>query len=234
VKLVTGVPADLPGRLLAGHVDAALIPVVDYLRYRDVLERVSDACIGADGATMTVRVYSRVAPEAVRVLHADTESHTSVVLAQVLWAGCYHRSPLVRPLRKDVQPGAVEAVLLIGDKVVTTRWNRAGYDIDLGRLWKKWTGLPFVFAVWAAKRGRGGSALSALLESARNLGVARAEQIAREHAATHGWDSDRAVTYLTKHMKYTLEPEFLKGMETFLELASGMGLAAEVTAACGR
>ncbi|UCG34208.1 MAG: menaquinone biosynthesis protein [Phycisphaerales bacterium] len=232
VELHTAVPAELPGLLLEGRVDAAIIPVIDYLRHREELVIVSDACIGADGPTMTVRVYSPVPPESVKVLRADRESHTSVVLAQVLWSGCHQRKVAVKTLQRGQQVGDGEAVLLIGDKVVTSPWREVAYDIDLGKLWKQWTGLPFVFAVWAARRCTQSEGLPELLSKARDRGVAEAERIARAHAAAHGWDEERAVGYLTGNIKYTLGPQYVAGMHLFFELATEMGLASKADLAC--
>src|SRR5438309_9917305 len=83
--LVPAVPAALAGMLDRREVDVALLPVVDYARRRDALRLVSDACIAADGPVLTVRVFSRVPPGQIRRLRADTESHTSVILARLLW-----------------------------------------------------------------------------------------------------------------------------------------------------
>jgi chorismate dehydratase len=137
---------------------------------------------------------------------------------------------------KALQPGQQvrdgEAVLLIGDKVVTSPWREIAYDIDLGGLWKQWTGLPFVFAVWAARRRTQLGELPESLSRARDAGVAQAGRIARAHAASHGWDKERAVAYLTGNIKYTLGPAYMAGMSLFFELAAEMGLASKPDLAC--
>jgi chorismate dehydratase len=79
------VPARLPALLDRGEVDVALVPVVDLVKGGRRWQIVSDACIGCDGETLTVRVFSRVPPQQVRRLHVDGDSHTSVVLAAVVW-----------------------------------------------------------------------------------------------------------------------------------------------------
>src|SRR5688500_14064155 len=53
------VPSALAGMLASGECDVALLPVVDYWRSREQLQRVSDACIASDGETMTVRVFAK-------------------------------------------------------------------------------------------------------------------------------------------------------------------------------
>ena len=176
VNLEYAVPAKLADMLRSEQVDAALIPVVDLangpgnddpgLRWR----RVSDACIAADGPTMTVRVFSRVSPEEVSTLHADVDSHTSVNLARLTWLHRYNRRLTPEPLSKVENLESCQTALLIGDKVVTTPTHDFQYDIDLGQAWKEWTGLPFVFAVWAAPEKRDHRRLGELLNRARDRG----------------------------------------------------------------
>ena len=231
VELHHAVPARLLGLLLSARVDAAMVPVIDYLRHRRDLEIISDACIGADGPTMTVRVYSTVRPELVEVLRADGESRTSVVLAQVLWWGCHRRRPVVRPYEPGRVLGEGEAVLLIGDKVVSGPGGDFAYDLDLGGWWKEWTDLPFVFAAWVARRGTGLGELPGVLSRARDGGVARCGQIARRRAAEHGWSEAQAAEYLTRYIKFTMAPKYLEGLNLFFDLATEMGLAAQAPAA---
>src|SRR5512146_1355257 len=71
LSLRYAVPSALAGMLRGGEVDAALVPVIDLAREAGRWRRVSDACIGSDGPTMTVRVFSRVPPEQMRELHVD-------------------------------------------------------------------------------------------------------------------------------------------------------------------
>ena len=150
VRMVFDVPAALPGRLDRGEVDAALIPIVDVLRGGDRYRVVSDACIGCDGETMTVRVFSQVPPDRLRTLWVDADSHTSVALARVLWREIHGRDLELRRLDTSARGfDDLEAVLLIGDKVVDPRRGSFAYEVDLGGAWRQHTGHPFVFAVWA-------------------------------------------------------------------------------------
>ncbi|MGC5412947.1 MqnA/MqnD/SBP family protein, partial [Streptomyces sp. DT225] len=49
-----------------------------------------------------------------------------------------------------------DAAVLIGDAALRANLHdapRLGLQVhDLGAMWKEWTGLPFVFAVWAARK----------------------------------------------------------------------------------
>jgi len=73
----------------------------------------------------------------------------------VIWRERFGRSPAISSLSSAADPTQCEAVLLIGDKVVKNRPTGFEVEIDLGTEWKTLTGLPFVFAVWAAKEDSG-------------------------------------------------------------------------------
>src|SRR5438045_511103 len=76
------VPSQLLGLLQSGSVSTALMSVVDYHAANVVL--LPAGMIGCDGPTLTVRIYSRVPAEKITLVHGDTDSHTSVILAQVI------------------------------------------------------------------------------------------------------------------------------------------------------
>lgn len=218
------VPARLPALLDDGCVDAALTPVIDLLDPKRAWKVVSDACIGCDGETMTVRVFSRVPPDRVRRLWVDPASHTSVVLARLIWRECHDCRLDVEPLADPSGADGCGAVLLIGDKVITAAPYGFTYQMDLGAAWKALTGLPFVFAVWAAKASTPTESLAARLAAARDRGVASAAAIAREDGPRHGWPAGVAVTYLTRNLSFTLSPRHRAGMKRFLALGQAHGI----------
>jgi len=218
------VPSALANMLKAGQVDAALVPVIDLARAGSEWEQVSDAGIACDGETLTVRVLSRVPPEKMTRLYLDTDSHTSVVLAQLIWRHWYRRPVDVQPLAEVGSIEQCESVLVIGDKVVTIPTSDFTHTIDLGSVWKQWTGLPFVFAVWAAPAGLPGNAeLGELLSRARDLGVSRAADLAERHGPPRGWPMDLALRYMTSYLKYTITPAAHAGMTRFIALAEAGG-----------
>jgi chorismate dehydratase len=245
LQIMLDVPSALAERLDGGEFDAALVPVFDVLRRGDAWRVVSDACIGCDGETMTVRVFSRVPPDRVRVLHADADSHTSVNLARVLWRELFDRRLEIRRLDTRVAGPAemhdVEAVLLIGDKVVDPTRGHFGYEVDLGGAWRAHTGLPFVFAVWAARNdelrsAKGGSyggagapasgrsaLLCSILNGARDAGVACADALAAEFGPRHGWPVELARRYLTRCLCFTLDARMIEGANLFARLLAREG-----------
>ena len=222
------VPAALSDRLERGEVDAALIPIVDVLRAAGRYAVVSNACIGCDGETMTVRVFSQVPPDRIHDVWVDTDSHTSVALLRVLWRELYDRDLTLHSFDAR-QPHAdkPESVLLIGDKVVDPGRGRFAYEIDLGGAWRQHTGLPFVFAVWATpatgpRAAR--DALDKLLRAARDRGVARASEIAAEDGPGLGWPVELAERYLARCLRFQLDERAIAGAELFARHCATAGI----------
>lgn len=223
LALYPAVPSRLAGMLASGRVDAALVPVIDLARAGEAWVRVSDAGIASEGETLTVRVFSRVPPEAMTTLHVDGDSHTSVVLAQLIWRYFFKQPVTTRDL-SGVARDACESVLLIGDKVVAVPDGSWPYSIDLGLTWKQWTGLPFVFAAWAAPAdGEDDALLARLLSEARDRGVSRAMQLATDFGPVHGWPTELAAHYLTRCMRYVITPAAEEAIARFTALAAAEG-----------
>ncbi len=231
VALRFDVPAALPALLDRGAVDLALVPVIDVLRSPGRLAVVSDACIGCDGETLTVRVFSQVPPDRIRALRVDGDSHTSVALARVLWRALYGVRLDVEPFdARQTPPESHPAVLLIGDKVVDPRRGRFAYEVDLGGAWRQHTGLPFVFAVWARRTAAAGpepDAARGLLEAARDRGVAQAAAIAHEVGPRLGWPGALAERYLTRCLTFRLDSRAIAGAARFAQACRAEGLVPE-------
>jgi chorismate dehydratase len=224
VSLTFDVPSALPALLDTSQVDAALVPVIDLVRPGRSWKIVSDACIGCNGETLTVRIFSRIPPEQITRLHVDGDSHTSVALATVIWQEMFGRRLFITPFRGAADLVSCEALLLIGDKVVTSHVVDLDIQIDLGGAWKSLTGLPFVFAVWAAQSTYSAAGLARLLAEARDRGVANVPHIAAEAGPHLGWPVALAERYLGHRLNFRITPEHRRGLETFLEKVQQLGL----------
>ncbi len=221
VDLVFDVPASLPALLDRNAVDAALVPIIDTLQGDRKWQFVSDSCIGCDGETLTVRVFSRVPADKIQTLHVDGDSHTSVALARIIWREMYGQQLCITPFTGRETLDECEAVLLIGDKVVNNTLLDYEIETDLGSAWKSLTSLPFVFAAWAVQQDTPIRLpeLAAILSRSRDRGVASAEMIAEDLGPGLGWPVTLAKRYLTTRLKFDLGPRQRLGMEKFLELA---------------
>ena len=213
---------DVPSRLLDGLrrelFDVALLPVIDYQR-QPGLKVLTAGGIGCEGATLTVRIFSRVPIHRIETMACDSDSHTSVALARILFAEKYG----IHPIFDDWSAGRhhpAEARLLIGDKVVCEEPPGYEHQLDLGQAWRDMTGLPFVFAVWMAREGIELRDLPARLERAKRDGLASIEQIVRKHAEPRGWPAGVAMQYLTYYLKFDIGERQLQAIRLFHELAA--------------
>lgn len=215
------VPSGLLDDLERGDMNIALCPVIDYFRSHVPLEIVPVGGIGCDGPTLTVRIYSACPLEQVRTIHADTDSHTSVALMRVVLRKLHGLTPTIidyntrePPITERFWP---DTMLLIGDKVVTDSPPAVRYphQLDLGEAWKRLTGLPFVFAVWMARRGAALGRLPDALDACRSRNASRIDEIVARHAPVHGWPTDLARHYLGDLLKFTIGPAQLDAIARF-------------------
>jgi len=226
---------DLPSRLAdglaQGAYDVALIPSIEYFQ-RPEYTVISDACIACRGPVRSVKLLSRVPLDRIRTLALDEGSRTSAALVQILLHERFHIAPRLLPFPITAAPESIEAdaLLMIGDRAMHPPEGEFVATWDLGDVWCRWSELPFVFAMWVARRGARGqgtgdrgqgefAALAALLGQARDLGLANIEAIAaREHAAA-GLTFDECLTYLRDHLHFTLGPRERAGLALFQKLA---------------
>jgi chorismate dehydratase len=221
-------PSRLADDLAAGLLDVALVPSIEVLRHGDY-EIVSDACVATRGPVMSVKLYSRVPFGEVRTLALDAGSRTSVALTRIMLAERFGVTPRLEPLpfERSLNSTKTDAVLLIGDRAMHLPEEQFAAIWDLGEEWLRWTGLPFVFAVWAAKRHTESGMLDDALGRARDLGVERAAEIARREAPRLEISEATAYHYLTKNLHFRLGQAERRGLKLFSELSARLGLAPE-------
>jgi chorismate dehydratase len=214
VEEVTGVPTDLNRRLVGGEIDLAPISSIEYARNADRLRILPRLCVGSEGAVDSIQLVSRKALEQVRTVAITPESATSVVLTKVLLPEAVHV-----PLGEEA-----DAKLLIGDAALKSAFEDPTPHHDLGRLWLERTGLPMVFAVWAAPEPLADGLVEleeALVQSVR-LARAEPEQLAYEASERYGYPAGFLARYFEK-LRYRFGPRERAGLLTFLELARDAG-----------
>ena len=229
LDIVRRVPSAFLEDLENGELDVALCPVIDLQMSRRDLVLVPVGGIGSRARTLTVRVFSRVPLASVRRLFVDGDSHTSVALAQIVFRRLFDTAVPVSPLG---DPGRLEgradvdAALLIGDKVVTAEPSRNifPHQLDLGEAWREITGLPFVFAGWAAPAGRDLGRLPDILTQQRRENLLSIADHAPTWAEEHGWPAGLALTYLEELLDYSIEAEHLQAIERFWRECAEIGL----------
>jgi chorismate dehydratase len=226
VEIVLDAPSRLAEDLSSGLLDVALVPSIELLQHPEY-EVVSDACVATHGAVLSVKLYCRVPPGDVRTLALDEGSRTSAALAQILLAERFGAEPDVEllPLGRTTAATRADAVLLIGDRAIPPATETFVETWDLGEQWLDWTGLPFVFALWAARTGECPDGLAEALSAARDLGVRHVAQIAAREAPLVGIPETVAVDYLTKNLAFHLGSAERNGLKLFHRLAAERGFA---------
>ncbi|MGW7517291.1 menaquinone biosynthetic enzyme MqnA/MqnD family protein [Streptomyces sp. NPDC054796] len=160
LELTRDTPEKLSEQLVNGDLDIGPITLLEFLKNADDLVALPDIAVGCDGPVMSCEIVSRVPLEELdgaRVALGST-SRTSVRLAQLLLAERFGVAPDYYTCAPDLDRMMAEAdaAVVIGDVGLRAYLRNLPEDslhvYDLGELWKEWTGLPFVFAVWAARK----------------------------------------------------------------------------------
>jgi chorismate dehydratase len=213
-------PSQLAEMLRRDELDAALVSVTEVLfhdRY-DVLDGIAVASLGE---VKSVFLAHRGPIDDAREIHCDPASLTSRHLLEVLLAGRGVR-PEFKTLSADAPGNWPDYFLLIGDQALEFLVGPHEHQIwDLGAAWHEWTGLPFVYAVWALTRARETTRLRNQLRAARRFGLDTLEQIIEMQRPEY----PRALRrdYLGWHIHYHLGSDEKRGLARFMELLRGLG-----------
>jgi chorismate dehydratase len=234
-ELVTGTPAELNDLLVAGELDVSVISAVEYARHSKDLVLLPDLAISCDGPVRSVMLFSRTAVGRLdgRTILLTASSRTSVALLDLLCRDVWHITPRfaeVRAEASDLDHLAAlphDAVLVIGDPALLLSARRSyPHQVDLGDEWKRWTGLPFVFAVWAARRGADRPAVhkihQALLDS-RAWGLAHLDELAAL-AAAETWIPDPECRQYLAGLDYAFTYKHLAGLTDFFRRLAAQGM----------
>ncbi len=214
VEEVTGVPTELNRMLLAGALDVAPISSIEYARNASRLRLLPRLCVSSEGAVDSIQLVTRIPLGQVRSVAVTPESATSVVLTRVLLPRAE-----IRPLDEEA-----DARLLIGDAALRSAFEDPTPHHDLGRLWLERTGLPMVFAVWAAPEPvvDGLGELQESLVASVRLARSEPERLAHEASDRYGYPAGFLARYFEK-LRYSFGPRERAGFYTFLEMARDVG-----------
>jgi len=181
------VPRALSSAVADGEVDAGPVPLVTAWEIEDRFEPLGDFCISTVTRAHSILFFSRVPFDRLdgAEIGITNETSTSVRLLKVLLMHAWR----VRPARfTRVDWPKNDGLLLIGDEALIHRRGVKDYPhvADLGEVWNKWTGLPFVFARWMVKKtlpGEDKARLIALLDQSIADGWAHFERVVSPRAA---------------------------------------------------
>jgi chorismate dehydratase len=220
VVLETDHPADCAAKLISGRVDIGLIPVAALPLVKDH-HIISDYCIGANGNVRTVMLLSNSPFEEIRNIYLDYRSLSSVNLTKVLAKNSWKRKFNWINTSKAfdfLNISLYEAVVLIGDQCFEFE-NSFRYKIDLAMEWKKFSGLPFVFACWTSNKHIDNVFIKEF-NQALQLGVNNIDAVAEKFGQTGTITGEILRTYLIENIDFNFNDEKKTGLKLFLDLMS--------------
>jgi chorismate dehydratase len=228
VVRLEGPPATLAARVLSGELDAALIPVVDYLK-EPSLRMIEGLGVCSDGHVESVLLKCRRPLREVHSVELDPTSHTSNALIRILLRRHFRLSPEIG--YPDPSHPA-DAAVVIGDRALCSP-PAPGGDYDLAGEWKAMTGLPFVFAVWGYRADHPRpDELTRIARAAKQAGLAALDKLAALQARRLHLPLDRCRIYLGSSIHYCLGPRERQAMDLFATLLQELEAAPDAAMEC--
>jgi predicted solute-binding protein len=213
-ELVFATPSKLAEMLRSDELDAALVSITEVLlndRY-DILDGVA---IGSLGEVYSVILAHKKPLAEAKEIFCDTASLTSVNLLKVLLAE-KKLFPQFQPLESYTAAKEKDFVLLIGDPAIEFQRSPHAHEIfDLGLAWSEMTNLPFVYAVWALRRGVENAELRRELRQAKRFGMETLDHIIETREE---FDADFRRDYFEWHIQFHLGEDEKRAIAKFCEL----------------
>ena len=235
VRLRRGTPDVLNDLLVAGELDVGPISLVPALQAADDLVVLPGLAVGSDGPVLSVVLVSQVPPQELhgaRVALGST-SRTSVLLAQLLLEQRWGLRPSYDVMAPDLPAmlRTADAAVLIGDPALRATYDapRQGLHLlDLGAAWREWTGLPMVFAVWAARREYAArhpelvAGVQWAFTRSLRASLERVDEVAERAARWEPFDAATLAAYF-RALDFSLGGRQLEGIEEFTRRAAAAG-----------
>ena len=207
--------------LAGGEVDAALVPVIEYQRLRDVVI-VSDVCVGSHSAVRSVVLATRRNNlKKVTRVALDDSSRTSVALVKIIFREFLGFEPEWKTSAPDLKTMLAEAdaALIIGDPA--TKIPRDQFRVfDLATLWHEFTGFGFVFAMWMARNDSAEKVRAIDFAAARDEGLANLDRVISDYPHQIELSREEIKHYLTTNIVLRVAEQMQNGLTLYLDLAA--------------
>lgn len=222
------IPAECADRLASGLADIGIVPSVELNRQK--LEIIRGAGVACHGPVRSILLISKVPFAEIRRLATDATSRTSVALSRIVLARKYGVEPECVSLAPNLSLmlERADAALIIGDAALALDPAELPFQVlDLGAEWVEMTGLPMVFAVWAARASVPSQDPAPFTNSLR-FGLEHMEDIVRDQAHKLRFSESLVREYLTRNIVFELGEREYAGLSKFLEYACELRDPAEM------
>jgi len=218
--MVEGVPSRCAELLAQGDVDAALVPVIEYQRAKDT-SLIPNVCVGSTNEVRSVVLVSKDSElETIRTVALDQSSRTSAALLKIVFREFLGQEPKWSTHSPDLGKMLDEndAALIIGDPGMT--FPREGLRVwDMASLWRTYTDLGFIFAMWMIRTAEPEIARKANFAAARDEGLANKSAIIAQYHGLLALPKSEIDSYLTDNITFTPDESMLAGLRLYFELA---------------
>jgi chorismate dehydratase len=218
-------PARCAEMLATGEVDAALVPVIEYQRVADI-SIVPDVCVGSKTAVRSVVLATRKNNlKKIERVALDESSRTSATLVKIVFREFLGFEPEWKTAAPDLQSmmREADAALIIGDPAMTIPRDQFRV-FDLAAVWREFTGLGFVFAMWMVRNESVERVRVIDFAAARDEGLANLEQVIATYPHKIPFSEEEMSQYLTENIVFMIDTEMRKGLFRFFQLAQKRGL----------
>ncbi|MCB8999564.1 MAG: menaquinone biosynthesis protein [Bacteroidales bacterium] len=219
ISLSLDTPAQCYNNLLCGQADIGLVPVV-FKNHTSSIFQVSDYGIGARGKVLSVILVSSCPLEEIKSIELDYQSRTSVLLTRLLCRDFWNINPEFRQAKAGYEshiPSGSEASLIIGDRSFPFNKQKELVITDLAEEWQKFSGLPFVFAIWASIK-KLSPEFEKRFSSALAYGISQKHILARDLANAPEYKNIDLHHYLHNNIIHEISQDMSEGMNLFLHL----------------
>lgn len=212
IELKIDFPSKIAVMLLEDEIDLGLVPIAIIPEMKDHYI-ISDYCIGCDGAVASVALFSDVPLNKIERILLDYQSRTSVELLKILIREYWKIDPVLETTMGEYQSkiSGTTAALVIGDRALEQR-KISPFIFDLGLEWKKFTGLPFVFAAWVSNKKLDVNFTDAF-NKANAFGLNNLDLVLQENP----FDAFDLKDYYTKYISYSLDENKLMALKNFIK-----------------
>ena len=223
------VPSECADRLAAGTAEIGIVPSIELTR--QTLDIIPGAGIACRGPVRSILLISKVPFEHIGTLAVDSSSRTSVALSRIILSRKYGVEPSLRAQKPDLAKmlDDADACLIIGDPALLLDPSDIPFHVlDLGAEWTDMTGLPMVFAVWAARPDAGAVSPQPFTDSLQ-FGLDHLHEIVQSEHVNRRVTADLAYRYLTRNIVFKLGNAEYEGLNRFLQYAKELSKVAAKT-----
>ena len=218
--ILDNAPARSAELLATNKIDAALVPVIGYQLIENA-KLVPNVCVGAKEQVKSVCLVTKGEDlNQVKKVSLDVSSKTSFNLTKIIFREFFNQEPEYKIAKPDLKLMLAESdcALLIGDPALTV--DETVYrKFDLAALWKNFTGLGFVFAMWMTNEEKIEAAKTIDFATARDEGLNHLDEIISSYESQVKLSRKDFKKYLSENISYSIDEKMQNGMKLYFELA---------------